>query len=183
MKTKLQKQENLKTGEGMFSKSEALIFVDFKNVKTADLRMLRQELKKTESPLFVIKKRLLGVLLKKHGIEFDGSQFKTSVGTVFASNLEKAASSVHAFFKKLQVEKRGDVKKILGGYDVKKKDFVPAERMIFIGGLPPREVLLAQLASMIAAPVRSLLYVLDQLRRSASAEVGVPTEASGKSGQ
>lgn len=162
MKTKARKHEDLKTGEALLKNSEGLVFVDFKNVRTADLRELRRDLKKSGNPLYVLKTRLVGLLLKKHGVEFDVKKFKTSAGTVFASNLESAASTVYKFFKKLETEKRGDTKKMLGGYDVKQKRYLEQPRIVMIGQLPPREVLLAQLAAMIAAPVRSLLYVLDQ---------------------
>jgi ribosomal protein L10 len=37
-----------------------------------------------------------------------------------------------------------------------------AEEVLFVGQLPPREILLAQLLGMIAAPIKSFLYVLDQ---------------------
>jgi len=126
---------------------------------------LRQELKKGGNPLLVIKKRLLGLILKEKGIEFDSREFKTSVGTVFVSNLENAASSIYKFFKGLETDKKIDVKageKILGGYDLKEKSAIDAARIVFIGQLPPREILLAQLLGMIAAPIKSLLYILDQ---------------------
>lgn len=162
MKTKSQKQEELKQGEELLQKSEALIFVDFSKVKTSDLRNLRRELKASGNPLFVIKKRLLNLVLKGKELPFKEEQFKTSLATVFASNLEAAASAVYKFFKFLEAEKKIEGQKILGGYDAKKGDLIEAERVIFIGSLPPREVLLAQLLGLLAAPIRSLLYVLSE---------------------
>ena len=44
---------------------------------------------------------------------------------------------------------------------------IDAAQVVFIGNLPPREVLLAQLLGMIAAPIRSFLYVLDQKSKQA----------------
>ncbi len=148
--------------------------IDFSKVKTSDLRILRQELKKSGNPMLVIKKRLLNLLFKDKGWSFDElrmNDFKTSVGAVFASNLESAASSAYKFFSGLEKGKKinpltGGVK-ILGGYDLTKKEFIPQERAIFIGKLPPREILLAQLLGMIAAPIRSFLYVLDQKAKRA----------------
>jgi ribosomal protein L10 len=163
MKTKAQKQEDLKRGEALLGKSHTLVFVDMSGVKTTAARTLRSELKKGGNPLFVLKKRLLGLLLKQRGIEFDDRRFKTSVGTVFVSNLESAAAAVYRFFRGLELEKKGDPKKqILGGLDLGAKNFIEGSRVVMIGQLPPREVLLAQLAAMIAAPVRSLLYVLQE---------------------
>jgi ribosomal protein L10 len=60
------------------------------------------------------------------------------------------------------------VKHLLGGYDVKAGAPMDATQVVFIGKLPPREVLLAQLLGMISAPVKSLLYILDQKAKRSS---------------
>lgn len=165
MKTREQKQKELEQGKELFSKSSVLVFVDCSKVKTGDLRNLRQELKNRGNPFLVIKKRLLGLIMKEKEIEFDSREFKTSIGTVFVSNLENAAASIYKFFKGLETDKKIDAKaaeKILGGYDLKEKAAIEGARIAFIGQLPPREALLAQLLGMIAAPIKSLLYILDQ---------------------
>ena len=71
MKTKVQKQEELKKGQELFGKSEAVVFIDFSKVKTANLRNLRQELKKSGNPLLVIKKRLLNLIFKEKNLPFE----------------------------------------------------------------------------------------------------------------
>jgi large subunit ribosomal protein L10 len=163
MKTKLQKQEQIKKGETLAEKSAGVILLDFAKVNTADLRNLRRDLTKDGSKLFIMKKRLLGIMLTKKGAEFKGADFKTSVGAVFAANLEAASSAVYKFFKGLEKEKKIEGKKILGAYDFARSNaFMPQAEIEFMGSLPPREVLLGQLLGMIAAPIRSLLYVLDQ---------------------
>ncbi|HTY40191.1 MAG TPA: 50S ribosomal protein L10 [Candidatus Paceibacterota bacterium] len=162
MKTKAQKQESVKKGETLFGKSEAVLLIDFAKVRTADLRLLREELKKAGSPLFVMKKRLLELVLKKNDLVWQSREMKTQVGAVFASSLEAASASVYKFFKGLEKEKKVDSVKILGGFDLKKKLFMAAPEVTAIGALPPREILLAQLAMLIQAPVKQLLYVLDQ---------------------
>lgn len=163
MKTKLQKQDQVKKGATLAEKSGGVILVDFAKVNTADLRNLRRDLTKGGSTLFIMKKRLLGIMLKERGAEFAGGDFKTSVGAVFAANLEAASSTVYKFFKGLEKEKKVEGKKILGAYDFARMNaFMPQAQVEFMGSLPPREVLLAQLLGMIAAPIRSLLYVLDQ---------------------
>ena len=167
MKTKTQKSEELTKGRELMSKAHTVLLVDFSKVGTADLKNLRQELKKDGNPLLVIKKTLLGLLLKEKGIEFGGEDFKVPMGAVFAGNLETAASSVYKFYRGLEIAKKinppvGGTPKILGGYDLSAKSFVPSERIVFIGKLPPREVVLAQLLGMLAAPIRSFLYVLSE---------------------
>lgn len=164
MKTKSQKQEELDRGRKLLAKSQAVLLIDFGKVKNADLRKLREELKKAGSPMLVIKKRLLGLLFKEKNLELPVGDMKAPLGTVFAADLEEAAGSVYRFFAGLEKDKKVEAAKakLLGGYDLGKKEFIPAEQAVFIGQLPPREVLLAQLLGMLAAPIRSFLYVLDQ---------------------
>jgi len=161
MKTKSQKTEELNKGKKLLETSEAVLFIDFSKVKTADMRNLRKELKANGNPMLVIKKSLLGLMFGD-GVDMDQPDFKTSVAVVFASNIESASSSIYKFFQALEKEKKVDSIKMLGAYDVKNAIFMPKTQIIAIGKLLPREVILAQLLGMLAAPIRSFLYVLDQ---------------------
>ena len=167
MKTRIQKENELKKGRELLEKSAVLVFTDFSKTKTGDIAKLRKGLKDSGSNYLVIKKRLLNILLKERGIDFDARKFESQVGTIFsAANLEQVSKPVFDFFNALGGETKAGreeaVKKILGGYDLKTKTLVESQQILFIGRLPSREVLLAQLLGMISAPIRSLLYVLDQ---------------------
>lgn len=150
-------------------KSRGLFLFDFSGVKTAELRKLRQELKKSGNPMLVIKKRLLGLLFREKGLELPLGDMKTPTGTVFvtspsAGGLEEVAGSVYRFFAGLEKDKKikAAKAKFLGGCDLEKKELIPAEQVVLIGQLPPREVLLAQLLGILAAPIRSFLYLLSE---------------------
>jgi len=174
MKTKAQKQEELKKGNELFEKSGVLVLTDFTKVPAEDLRRLRKELKQAGANFLVIKKRLLGVLLKEKGIDFNVKQFASSVGTVFSSKgLEEISAPIFKFFSTLggpeNKDKDSSIKKILGGYDLKNKSFIEAKQVVMIGQLPSREVLLGQLFGMLASPIRSFLYLL---KEKASAQGG-----------
>ena len=167
MKTKAQKSEELKKAKALLDKSQALVFTDFTKISAEDMRRFRSELKKNGANFLVIKKRLLSLLLKERGINTDLKQFKISVGTVFSEKgVDVVAGPVFKFFSGLEVPEGGDkqmwVKHLLGGYDVKGNAVVDAAQVVFIGKLPPREVLISQLLGMLAAPIRSFLYILDQ---------------------
>jgi len=167
MKTKIQKGEELKKARQLLEKSQALIFADFTKVAAEDLRRFRRELQKAGANFLVIKKRLLGILLKEKGIASDLKQFKVSIGTIFAEGeVEKAAGPAFTFFSKLDVPEGGDkqmwVKHLLGGHDIKRGNPFDAAQIVYIGKLPPREIVLAQLLGVLAGPIRSFLYVLDQ---------------------
>ena len=173
MKTKVQKGEELKKAKAMLEKSEALLFADFTKIAAEDVRKFRMELKKTGANLLVIKKRLLGLLLQERGMDVDLKKFKISIGTIFSEKgTESVAGPAFKFFSGLEVPEGGDkqtwIKHLLGGYDTKNKLPVDAAQIVFIGKLPPREVLLALLLGMLASPVKSLLYLLDQKAKRSS---------------
>ena len=167
MKTRAQKEEELANARVLFEKSEALIFADFTKITAENLRKLRIELKKSGANFLVIKKRILGILLKEKGIDVDLKQFKTSVGTIFSEvDTEHIAGPAFKFFSGMEVPE-GEakdvwVKKILAGYNIVAMTPMSAEDIVYIGKLPPREVVLAQLLGMLAAPIRSFLYILDE---------------------
>lgn len=167
MKTKLQKVKELEKGRELLDTSEVLIFTNFSNVASANINKLRQQLKNSDARYFVIKKRLLNLLFKERGIEFDARKFAPQIGTIFSKeNLEKISGPVFSFFNGIggdtKAGREESVKKILGGYDLKAKAPVTGDTVRFIGQLPSREILLTQLAGMIAAPIRSFLYVLNE---------------------
>ena len=167
MKTRAQKEQELAKARELFDKSEALIFADFTKITAENLRKLRTELKKSGANFLVIKKRILGILLKEKGIDVDLKQFKTSVGTIFSEvDSERIAGPAFKFFSGMEVPE-GEakdvwIKKILAGYNIAAKTSMSAEDIIYIGKLPPREVVLAQLLGMLAAPIRSFLYILSE---------------------
>ncbi|MBU6500740.1 MAG: 50S ribosomal protein L10 [Patescibacteria group bacterium] len=171
MKTKVQKQEELTRGRGLLAKSDAILFTDFTKISAENLRRLRRDLKNVGGDFLVIKKRLLAILLKENGIDLDLKRFKMSIGTFFSQKgVEGASGSIYKFFSSLEVPEGGEktmwVKHILAGYDIKNKIEINSLEIVSIGQLPPREVLLGQLLGILAAPIRSFLYILDQKSKS-----------------
>src|ERR1700733_984311 len=104
MKTRAQKEVELANARELFENSQALIFADFTKITAENLRKLRTELKKSGANFLVIKKRILGILLKEKGIDVDLKQFKTSVGTIFSEvGNEEASGMAYKFFSGMEV--------------------------------------------------------------------------------
>jgi large subunit ribosomal protein L10 len=172
MKSKQQKQEELVTVRGLLAKSQALVFTDVTKVTAEDLRRFRRDLRANGADFLVIKKRLLTIALKEKMIDADLGKFKTSIGTIFSrEGVEGVAAPAFQFFSKLEVPEGAakDVwaRHLLGAYDVAQKELFDGAQVIMIGKLPPREVLLGQLLGMLAAPIRSFLYILNQRSKQA----------------
>ncbi len=166
MKTKAQKEVDLKEAGEMLGRSETLLFADFGKISAEDMRKLRRTVKETGGELKVVKKRLLNVLFKEKGIDFDVQQFTGSVGTIFAKDsLDKIAGPVYKFLSAIGADAKSRAessRKILGAYEVADKTAVPQATVLMIGQLPPREVLLSELLGMLAAPLTSFMYILKQ---------------------
>lgn len=168
MKSKEQKQVELKKAETALTSSQALIFVDFSKISTEDFRRLRKDIKNKRGNVLIIKKRLFNLLLKKYSINFDLLSFKLPIGIIFSGDkeIDDISGVVFKFFSSLpvseEISKDELLKKIIGGYSISSKTSFDSQAIIALGKLPPREILLSQLVGIISFPIRSFLYVLKQ---------------------
>lgn len=155
MKSKEQKSREIKSGEELFKKSQSLIFVDFGKVSTENLRLLKAKLKKIDAQFKVVKKRLLKIILKENKIDFDPhSVFEGQMGTIFSGgDIYSAAGPAYKSFQGIET---------LGAYDLKDRQFLAADAFKKIALLPSREILLSQVVGMTAAPIKMLMYVLQE---------------------
>src|SRR3989338_10295837 len=162
MLTKNQKSVLLDEASKKLSASKAAIFAEFNRVAVEDLKKLRRELKKAGAELKVLKKRLLHLSLKKAGINFEPSVTKSQLGTVFTNgDFQSVASLIHKFGKDLIKTKKGEFS-VMAAYDLAEKRLVNASEFKAIATLPPREVLLAQIAMMLTMPLKQLMMVLNE---------------------
>ncbi len=122
------------------------------------MNSLRGRVAAISGSVTVMKKRLLKLVLKARGIEMDVKNFEGQVGAVFGKNdLLDISGVVYKFSK----EKK-DGLKILGGYNFTDSSFTDEGTVKRLGSLPSKEVLLGQLVGMIASPIRSFLFVLNE---------------------
>lgn len=157
-KTKAQKAEILSSAEAELKNSKFLVFADFSQTPDEVIKAFRRLARGAKSQFHVIKKRLIGVMLKKAGIDFNPKQFKSQMGTIFTQgDISDIAPVVYKFSKTNQTFK------MLGGFDLAKKEEIPFATLQAIGKLPSREVLLGQVLGGLTGPVRKLMYVLSKV--------------------
>lgn len=153
MLTKEQKKTIVDNEVNSIKNNQSIVFIDFTGVKAGELNKFRKDIREKGGELKVIKKKLLRVAFNQVGLDFNPEVFESQVGTVF-SNEEIFAMAAPAY--------KFTSAKILGGYDIKDKRFISAEEVIMLGKLPSKEVLLGQLVSMIASPIKSFMFVLKE---------------------
>ncbi len=172
MLTKAQKKEQVEKGVGELKNSQSLVFADFTGVATSDVRTLKMALKESGAKFKVFKKRLLKIAMKDAGIDVDPTQFDAQVGTVFSPKaIYDVAGGVAKFAKDLLKNTKKEFK-ILGGYDAKEKKFFDGAQMAIVAKLPPREILLTQIAVMLGMPIKKVMVALtsrkEQLEKPAA---------------
>ncbi len=160
MLTKAQKQTAITEGVGDLKTSQSIVFADFTGVPNSDLRALRITLKEKGAKFQVIKKRLLKIILKEVGVDYDPTEFDAQAGSIISQNpIFDMASSIQKFSKDLSKSKK--IFKILGAIDLQTKKAITKEEFERIAKLPAREILLAQIAIVLQMPMKKLAIALN----------------------
>jgi large subunit ribosomal protein L10 len=160
MKTKAQKKQQVELGQQELGKSETVVITDFTGLSANDLNAFRRAVRGIGGKMVVVKKRLLKLVLKDQGLDFEPKDFAGQTGVVFSpKDMVETAGAVHKFGKPFALK---NLFKISGGFEVKEKKFVDAETVKRYGELPTREVLLGQLAFMLTVPIKKVLFVLNE---------------------
>jgi len=168
--TKAQKAVMLEEIKEKMSQSQVTILADFRGISVAKITDLRSRLRKAGSEMKVAKNTIARIAAKEIGVE--GLDRYLEGPTVFTFGIQDpvAPAKILSEFAK-EVKQGVDIKAgILEG------KVIDANGVKALADLPSREVLLAKVlggmqaplygfASVLAANLRNLVYVLDQVRQ------------------
>ncbi|MFA6135877.1 MAG: 50S ribosomal protein L10 [Candidatus Paceibacterota bacterium] len=164
MKSKQQKAKEMEKSKELLGNAKSLVFINFSKTPTKEIGVLKEKLSESKGSYKIIKKRLLGLVLKEKNIPVDVSQFDSQLATVFGGgDISESAGTVWKFFK--EREKDLPEFKMLGGYDFLSSTYFASDDVKRIGQLPSREILLAQLLGTLQAPLKSLAYTLSEIAK------------------
>ncbi len=144
-----------------------LVFFDYRGVTVSQLTDLRRELAKTSSSIKICKNSLVDIALKDLGREVKDEMFINPTAVVFAKEDMPSAAKVIS-----EAAKKNDKIKIKGGY--MGEDLLDPANVQVVANIPPREVLLSHLVTVLESPISSfantlqsviseLAYVLDSV--------------------
>ena len=152
-----QKENVICNVKQLFSESQATFLVHYKGLDVALLQDFRRKLRETDGSFKVTKANLMKIAIGDvEGVDAFKEQFKDQVGLVFAKK------DVPSVAKKLsEFSKAHDSLKILSGFFECK--VLGVREIELLASLPSREVLLAQVAGTIKAPLTALASVLYQV--------------------
>lgn len=134
-----------------------VIFTNFHGLGMEKMTELRAKLRGVGAEYLVAKKRLLKIGLGEH--DLSGADLKGEVGVVFGFQEPTAAAKVIHEFAKANAEQLS----LLGG--VFESRLMNAIEVKALATIPSREVLYAQLASVLAGPMRGLVGVMAAVPR------------------
>lgn len=152
-----QKEIAISDCKQLFSQSQAAFLVNYKGLSVARMQELRKSLREKNGALKVTKTNLMRIATDDiEGIDGFKDLFKEQVGLVFAYD------DVPGVAKKLSdFSKTNEALKVLSGFFESK--VLNAQQIERLANLPSREVLLAQVAGTLKAPLSALAGTLNQV--------------------
>ena len=166
-----QKETIVADFQDLFQKAHAAFLVNYKGVDVAGIQSLRSSLRKDGALFKVTKARLMKKAAQKvDGVDKFSEDFKDQVGLVFA------LGEVPGIAKKLvDFSSQTESFKVVSGFFESKA--ITQEQIKLLAALPSRDVLLAQVASTLQAPMAGLARVLQLVVTQMSQASGQTVES------
>lgn len=156
--TRKKKEEiSLKLDDG-FAKSNSIVFMEFKGLTVAEVTELRKKLRESQVAYTVAKKTLTKRALQKQNYQGTLPELTGELSVAFGEDLLAPAREVYEFEKKFK-----DKIHIIGG--VFEGEYKDAVAMKSIAMIPPREVLLSQLAFLLKSPTQRLAIAVSEVAK------------------
>ncbi|MBI2867054.1 MAG: 50S ribosomal protein L10, partial [Chloroflexi bacterium] len=150
-----EKVEAVKEIQDKLSRCSIAISTKFSNISVSDMTKLRKELRGKGLDYKVVKNNLARIAAKEAGKEGLDKIIEGPTAIAFSYSEPTVAAKTLAQY--IQTSKVNLT--ILGG--LLGKDVLTAGQVQDLARVPPREVLLAQLASQIISPLYTLAYALN----------------------
>lgn len=146
--------------QGEIKKAGSCLLVSFQKMSVAQAEDIRREFRKAGLKYRVVKNRLANVAFAAQKLDL-GKNLKGKCGVVFAPEERaiEAAKLVRDHYKKLKVKEPPLA--VIGA--VIEGDVIGKARSVSIADMPDRKTVQGQLASVLAAPMRSLAVALNGL--------------------
>lgn len=158
----LTKKKELVVGlEASLKDANSVVFVKFDKLTVADVNTLRRNLQKSDIGYVVAKKTLLKRALGSKNIEGEMPEMPGQIAIAYGTDLLAPAREVLAFYKTHK-----DNISIVGG--VFEGKYMDKAMMESIANIPPREVLLAQIAYLLKSPIQRLAIAVNQVASKVS---------------
>lgn len=139
--------------------AQSAVYVSFKGLKVSKQEELRKKLFAENMNYTVVKKTLWDRAVKAAGIQGESPAVGAEMAVLWGQDLLTPARVAHEFSK---ANKKSI--SILGG--IFDGNFKNANEMMAIATIPPREVLLSQLAYLLKSPMQRLAIGINEVAKT-----------------
>ncbi len=154
--TRTQKQDIVVKIRQLFATSPIAIFLNFHGLSVKDGTAMRRELRALGLSYQVVKKTLLARAISGQSGK-EPPELKGEIGVVFGNDVLAASKEVVRMVKAIKALT------IQGGWS--ENTFMEVRQIVALAMIPSRDVLLAQLAMLLNAPIRNMAGVLAAVPR------------------
>ena len=159
------KRETVAELKGELSNSTAMIVSEYRGLKVSEIAEIRRALRKSDVSYRVVKNRLMRIAANESGYDALSSFLEGPSAIAFGSGDEATIAKAV-----LDATRPYKIVKVKGA--VLGNRAIDADGVTRLATLPPREVLLAQIAGAIAAPMASLASLFDAPLRDIAGGIG-----------
>ena len=159
------KRETVAELKEELSSSTAMIVSDSRGLKVSEIAEIRRSLRKNDVTYRVVKNRLMRIAANETGIDALSPFLEGPSAIAFGSGDEATIAKAV-----LDATRPYKIVKVKGG--VLGNRAIDADGVTRLATLPPRDVLLAQIAGAIAAPMATLAGLFDAPLREIAGGIG-----------
>lgn len=156
--TKQKKSELLAKYEDVLKGAKSAVYISFKGVPVFKQDSLRKKLFAEQMNYGVVKKTLWDRAVKSANVQGEAPAVEGEMGVVYGDDLLAPARIAYEF------SKTNKSVKILGG--VFEGQFKSSAEMMQIATIPPREVLLSQLAYLLKSPMQRIAIAVSEVAKT-----------------
>lgn len=153
MLTRKKKEEIVKRLTEELKESKAVVFTDYRGIKTNDINKLKKELKNSGTNLQVIKRNLIELSLKNAKLDVSVSKMDGQISIIVSKEDEVTPAKILTNFAK-----ENENLKILGG--ILGKEEMSVEEIESLARLLGKEELKAKIVGSLKSPITGFVNVL-----------------------
>ncbi len=146
--TKTKKVEVLSELREKLAGEQTLVFVNFKGLTVGETNAFRKALREAGVGYKVAKKTLVARILDEKGLTGEAPKLEGEIGVAYSTDALAAAREVFNFAK-------GKERPVIAG-GVFEGAYADRAQILAIATIPPREVLLSQIAYLLKSPMQRL---------------------------
>lgn len=145
--------------ESGLASAKSIVFVNFKGLLVGEATELRKKMRESGITFLVAKKTIANKVLDTKGYAGSKPELAGEIALAYGEDLLAPAREINEFEKKF----KGKLAIVGGVFEGEYKDAVA---MKAIANIPPREVLLAQIAFLLKSPMQRLAIAVNEVAKT-----------------